>query len=390
MSCWAIIAAAGSGSRMGGQQVKTLQTLSGRPVICYSVQKFAACCDGVIVMCRDEDVDEFTRVLHQEGLKADHVLPGGRDRRESVARGLQALPDDCDLVLVHDAARPLVSLALIQRVMESARTLGSGVPALKVTDTVKRVDRTGTAVETVDRQVLRTVQTPQGFHRALLESAHGENPGPASDDASLVEQLGVPVHLVEGEESNMKLTLPGDLEKAEEILTGMRLPRIGSGYDAHRLVEGYKLILCGVEIPFEKGLKGHSDADVATHAVIDALLGAAALGDIGQRFPDTQEEYRGISSLELLRRTVALLRENQLTPFNVDLTIAAQRPKLAPYMDSMRQALARALRLPGSHVSVKATTTEGMGFEGSGEGISARAVALVHTSAEQARSLMKS
>ncbi len=377
MSCWAIIAAAGTGSRMGGGRVKTLQMLGGRPVIAYSVEKFGALCDGVIVVARDEDVDEFHRVLKREGLKADHILPGGRNRKESVLSGMRGLPEDCDVVLVHDGARPLVSDALIARVMDSAREHGSGVPALDVTDTVKRLNDAGQAVDTVDRRLLRTVQTPQGFHRALLQGAYTEGAGPATDDASLVEQLGLPVHLVEGDPDNLKITFAGDLERAEALLCGSRLPRIGMGYDAHRLVEGRPLVLGGITIPHPKGLKGHSDADVAVHALIDALLGAAALGDIGQHFPDTNPEYAGISSLELLSRTVRLLREVNLAPHNVDITIAAQSPKLAPHAPAMRQALANALKIPMERVSVKATTTEHMGFEGSGEGISARAVALV-------------
>lgn len=377
MSCWAIIAAAGSGQRMGGGKVKTLQLLGGRPLIVYSVEKLKALCDGVIVVARDEDVDEFARVLRREGLEPDHILPGGRDRRDSVLSGMRGLPENCDLVLVHDGARPLVTEALIKRVIDSARAHGSGVPALMVTDTVKRIDNKGLSVDTVDRRLLRTVQTPQGFKRVLLEGAYLEGAGPATDDASLVEQLGVPVHLVEGELENLKVTFPGDLERAEALLCGSRLPRIGMGYDAHRLVEGRPLVLGGITIPFEKGLQGHSDADAAVHALIDALLGAAALGDIGQQFPDTDPTYEGISSLTLLERTVELLREVRLAPHNVDITIAVQRPRLAPHVAAMRQALAQALRIPAERVSVKATTTEHMGFEGSGEGISARAVVLL-------------
>ncbi len=377
MSCWAIIAAAGSGSRMGGGRVKTLQPLGGRPVITYSVERLGALCDGVILVARDEDIDEYQRVLRREGLKVDFLLPGGRDRKQSVLSGMRGLPEDCDLVLVHDGARPLVTDALIQRVIDSARQHGSGVPALDVTDTVKRLSEEGLSVDTVDRRLLRTVQTPQGFHRALLEGAYHEGAGPATDDASLVEQLGVPVHLVEGDPDNLKITFPGDLERAEALLCGSRLPRIGMGYDAHRLVEGRPLVLGGVTIPFDKGLTGHSDADVAVHALIDALLGAAALGDIGQHFPDTDPDNEGISSLILLGRTVALLREQRLAPHNADITIAAQAPRLAPHVAAMRQALSGPLCIPPERVSIKATTTEHMGFEGSGEGISARAVVLV-------------
>ena len=378
MSCWAIIAAAGSGSRMGGDRVKTLQELGGRPVICYSVERLKRACDGVIIAVREQDIPAFQQALAGYDLPEDAFVVGGSDRRSSVHRALSHLPEDCDLVLVHDAARPLVSRTLIDRVIDHARRLGSAVPAEPITDTVKRVDQQGRSIETLQRTVLRTVQTPQGFHRTLLESAYEEVEGPASDDASLVEQLDLPVHLVDGEPDNIKLTLPGDLERGEEILAAHRMPRVGLGYDAHRLEKGRPLILGGVEIPFDRGLMGHSDADVAVHALIDALLGAACLGDIGQHFPDTDTAYAGASSLDLLYRTVDLLSQHGFVPSNADISIAAQQPRLAPHIPAMRLCLAEAMGIYEGRVSIKATTTEGMGFEGRGEGISARAVALIH------------
>ncbi|NLD34256.1 MAG: 2-C-methyl-D-erythritol 2,4-cyclodiphosphate synthase [Clostridiales bacterium] len=377
MSCWAIIAAAGSGSRMGGDTVKTLQKLQGRAVICYSVERLGRACDGVMLCAREEDIPAYRQAVEEAGLRVDRYVLGGLTRRDSVRNALNSLPEDCDLVLVHDGARPLVSDALIERVKHSAAKYGSGVPALPVTDTVKRVNVQGLGVETLQRSVLRTVQTPQGFHRKLLVNAHREVIGPASDDASLVEQLDIPVHLVEGDMDNIKLTLPGDLERAEALLEGRRQPRVGLGFDVHRLVQGRLLVLGGVNIPHEKGLLGHSDADVATHALIDALLGAAALGDIGQHYPDTDERWRGADSVELLRDTVRTLGEKGFHPYNADITIAAQAPRLLPHVPQMRANLARAMGLPPDRVSVKATTTEELGFEGRGEGISARAVALI-------------
>lgn len=379
MSAWAIIAAAGSGSRMGGDKVKTLQILGGRACICYSVEKLKRHCEGVIIAARASDILSYKDALSRNGLTADAYVLGGETRRDSVRNALAKLPEDCDLVLVHDGARPLLSDELILRVMDSARRLGSGVPALMITDTVKRVNLQGQSVDSLERRMLRTVQTPQAFHRTIIQSAYDEVDGMASDDASMVEQLGLPVHLVEGDPHNIKLTLPGDLERAEELLRGSMLPRVGLGYDMHRLVEGRPLILCGVEIPHEKGLMGHSDADVALHALIDALLGSVGLHDIGHQFPDSDPQYKGISSLALLQKTLQLLRGRGVLPYNVDITLALERPKLRPHILAMKEQLSRALAIPLHRVSVKATTTEGLGPEGRGEGVSARAVALVHT-----------
>ncbi len=378
MSCYAIIAAGGSGSRMGGATVKTLQLLAGRPVICRSAAPFAALCDGLVVAARAEDLEAIREAMVQEGIAVHAYVKGGKDRSESVQNALRALPDDCDLVLVHDGARPLVSQALIKAVIHSARVHGSGLPALAVTDTVKQVNEAGEAVTTLDRSLLRTVQTPQGFARELLERAYGEQSAAATDDASLVEALGIPVHLVPGEKSNIKLTLPGDPERAEAMFMAEQFPRIGLGYDVHRLVADRRLILCGVDIPYELGLLGHSDADVAAHALSDALLGACAMGDIGAHFPDTDERFRGADSIVLLKEVVQRMAEEGFVPYNCDLTIAAQKPKLLPFIPQMRQNLADAMGLPLDRVSVKATTTEGLGFEGRGEGMSAQAVAMVH------------
>ncbi len=378
MSVWAVIAAAGTGTRMGGDRVKTLQHLAGRAVISYSVEALRQVCRGIVIAAREEDIPAFEQALAQDGLKADAYAAGGYQRRHSVENALRALPPDCDIVLVHDGARPLCSQALIRRVIDSARLNGSGVPALPIVDTVKLVDAQGCAVETLDRGSLRQVQTPQGFNRELLERAYSQVKAAATDDASLVEALGERVHLVMGDVDNIKLTLPGDMERARVILRGAQTPRVGFGYDVHRLAAGRALILCGVSIPYEKGLLGHSDADVATHALIDALLGAAGLADIGSQFPDSEARYKGISSLELLKSTCLLLSNEGFMPYNADITIAAQAPRLAPFTQLMRGCLAACLQIPENRVSVKATTTEGLGFEGEGLGISARAAVTVH------------
>ena len=255
------------------------------------------------------------------------------------------------------------------------RKYGSGVAATPVTDTIKRVGADDIVADTPPRGQLRAVQTPQGFSRALLCRAHAEIAQRCTDDAALVEQLGVPVHLCPGSPHNLKLTTPEDIALAEFYLSGM--PRIGHGYDAHRLVEGRRFILGGVDIPHEKGLLGHSDADVLLHAIADALLGAAALGDIGRHFPDKDPQYEGISSLILLQKTAEILRNHGFAPMNIDATVIAQRPKLAPHIDQMRENIAAALSLSEEAVSVKATTSEHMGFEGEELGISAHAVAMI-------------
>jgi len=289
--------------------------------------------------------------------------------------GLKKLPADCDTVLVHDGARPLVDDATIERVIASVRLHGSGIASTPLTDTIKQADADGGVTATPDRSTLRAVQTPQGFSRALLERAHREITVRCTDDAALVSALGERVFLTPGSPRNIKLTTQEDLYMAEYYLIG--LPRVGHGYDAHRLVEGRRLILGGTEIPYEKGLLGHSDADVLVHAVIDALLGACALGDIGGHFPDSDPRYKGISSLYLLEEAAKILHQNGFSVRNVDATVIAQRPKLAAHIPQMRRNIAAALGIGEAMVSVKATTTEGMGFEGAGEGISAHAVALV-------------
>jgi 2-C-methyl-D-erythritol 4-phosphate cytidylyltransferase/2-C-methyl-D-erythritol 2,4-cyclodiphosphate synthase len=258
------------------------------------------------------------------------------------------------------------------------------VAAVALGDTIKEADGAGRVLGTLNRDRLRGVQTPQGFERSILLKAHrlAEESGKiATDDAALVEELGIPVYLVAGDEDNIKLTTPKDVWVAEALLRrragGEQEQRVGHGYDVHRLLPGRPLILCGVEIAHDKGLLGHSDADVALHALCDALLGAAALGDIGSHFPDSDEAYRGISSLVLLERVAALLLKAGWRAVNADVTIAAQRPKLAPHLPRMRENIARALGVPLDCAGVKATTTEGLGFEGEEKGISAQAVCLL-------------
>ena len=376
MSTWAILLSGGSGERMGAEINKTLLPLMGECALCRALRTLRRHCDGIALVIRPEDEAAVRQSLEDSGLAVNAIAYGGKDRQDSVHNGLAALPEDCDIVLVHDGARGLLDDDTVEQVLSSVRQYGTGVASTPVTDTIKQMNAGGTVLATPDRASLRAVQTPQGFRRDLLERAHREVSQRCTDDAALVEKLGIDVHLVEGSRKNIKLTTPEDLKLAQFYISGM--PRVGHGYDAHRLTEGRKLILGGVDIPWEKGLLGHSDADVLAHAIIDALFGAAAMGDIGQHFPDSDPRYKGISSILLLKETRRVLLEAGFAIQNVDATLIAQRPKLAAHIPQMRLNIADALGIDAVFVSVKATTTEGMDFEGSGEGISAHAVALVY------------
>ena len=275
---------------------------------------------------------------------------------------------------------------MIAATIDSARRYGSGVAAVPLKDTVKRVDESGLVVETPQRDLLRAVQTPQTFVAALIRAAHAryaDSDVRATDDAMLIEWTGHAVHLTPGDPENIKLTTPEDMLLAGQVILRREgrkeapAMRIGHGYDVHRLVEGRKLILCGVEVPYERGLLGHSDADVALHALMDALLGAAALGDIGRHFPDTDPAYAGADSGRLLDHVVALLHVKGYAVANADVTIICQRPKLKDYIEQMRENVAAHLKVDPDCVNVKATTTEKLGFEGEGLGISSHAVACI-------------
>lgn len=377
---YAIILAGGSGSRMGADRNKVLLPLRYEPVITRAVRAFSGLVEGIILVSREEDIPSMQAAMDTSEL-AVTVVPGGSTRQESVWNGLCALPEGCTNVLVHDGARCLVDRDTILRCMESVLEYGTGVAAIPAVDTIKEADAEGTVVSTPDRARLRAVQTPQGFRTELLRSAHlaAQRDGfLGTDDASLLEHMGIPVKLTLGDHRNIKITTPEDMMIAEAFLPQDFPPlRIGQGYDVHRLVEGRDLILCGVQIPHKLGLLGHSDADVALHALTDAILGAMAMGDIGKHFPDTDERYRGISSVKLLEHVIRLLDERHARVTNCDVTIVAQKPKLLPYIPQMQQNVASALRLPLDRVNIKATTTEHLAFEGREKGISAQAVCMV-------------
>ena len=382
MSVWAVVVAGGRGARAGLGRNKVFFAWKGRSVLsrCLDALERSGALDGAVLVLGAEDFEQYDALCAREGASplVKRVVAGGDCRRRSVRSGLAALPEEVEIVAVHDAARPFVSPEAVRETVQSARKWGSGVISTPVTDTIKRVGPDG-AVETLDRAQLRAVQTPQTFDCAKLKAAHerAEAEGfDATDDAALFEHYYDSVRLVTapGAEANIKLTNPADFEKLSRPAM-----RIGSGYDAHRLAEGRKLILCGVDVPHTRGLDGHSDADVAVHALMDALLGALGEGDIGRHFPDSDPAYKGISSMLLLEQVMKIVREHGYGVANADVTIVAQKPKLAAYIPAMRENLARALGTDA--VNVKATTTERMGFEGEELGISAQAVALL-TAAE--------
>jgi len=359
--------------------------LGGRPLLTHALETFRghpAVTEILLIVAADDM--ERARALIAEGpaTVTEKVVPGGAQRRDSVWQGLQEMSAGTEIVLIHDAARPFVSHRVISACIDAARAHGAAVVACPLADTVKRGSAEGAVAATVERAGLWGAQTPQGFRADLARRSYARaiaEDWPVTDDAGVVERAGHRVHLVEGEAMNFKITGPDDLAMAERLLHGGRAavepPRVGFGYDVHRLVPDRPLVLGGVTVPHALGLLGHSDADVLAHAIMDALLGAAALGDLGGHFPDTDPRYSGISSLVLLRQVGALLRRQGYTVSNVDATVVAQAPKLAPHIPAMRARLAEALASTVAQISVKATTSEGLGFAGAGAGMAAYATA---------------
>ncbi len=375
MKNWAIIVAAGKGERAGLGINKVYMPFGDSTVLetCVGIFADSKLFEGITVVISENDEARFNALNMPDTVK-NHVW-GGASRQESVFNGLKTIPNDVDIVAVHDAARPYITAEIIDATIKGALEKGSGVISTPVTDTIKLMADDG-RVSTPDRNRLFAVQTPQTFRYDLLFEAHNkaaQDEFITTDDAALFEKYYGTVNLVtaRGAENNKKLTYRSDFDMNSIDM------RIGHGYDAHRLVEGRKLILCGVDVPYEKGLNGHSDADVALHALMDAMLGAAAMGDIGRHFPDNDPQYKGISSVLLLENVRDRLAESGYKVSNADVTIIAQRPKLAPYIEQMRINVAQTLRIDASRVNVKATTTEKMGFEGAGEGISSHAVVMI-------------
>ena len=380
----AVLLAAGNSTRMGGSRSKVLEELGGRPALCRSLEVLDRCSliGEICLVCREQDRADM--LLLTSGLATPvRVVPGGAQRQDSVEQGVEALTGPWEYVAIHDGARPLVTEEVLAAVCRDAMAHGAATAAVPSKDTCKLADGAGFVAATPARDRLWAVQTPQAFSLALyreaLEKARAAGQS-YTDDCQLIEAAGGSVKLTMGDYRNIKLTTPEDLLAARAYLGGeggKKTVRIGYGYDVHRLVEGRKLILAGVDVPFEKGLLGHSDADVIAHAVADALLGAAALGDIGHLFPDTDPRYDGADSLKLLGEVCRLLREKGFSIGNIDATLLAQRPKIAPHISRMRENLAAACGIAADQVSVKATTEERLGFTGREEGMAASAVCLL-------------
>jgi 2-C-methyl-D-erythritol 4-phosphate cytidylyltransferase / 2-C-methyl-D-erythritol 2,4-cyclodiphosphate synthase len=401
----AIIAAGGRGRRLGAGVPKQLLELGGRPMLQWSLDTLAACnrVGDLIVVVPPEWVEAPPACLQRGGVR---LVAGGERRQDSVANGFAAVPAAADVVLIHDAARPLVDAATIDAAIDAAAESGAAIVALPARDTIKwaaagvgaagdgSAAGAGRVVErTLARERVFLAQTPQAFRRDVLAAAValGQSGVEGTDEAALAEHAGYGVRLVEGSVRNIKITTADDLVMAEALVTAKsgsgevprqepsgRFPfRIGSGYDLHRFAHGRRLVLGGVEIPFDRGLAGHSDADALCHAVIDAVLGAASLGDIGQHFPDTDVRWHGASSIGMLEHAVSLVGGRGFRVVNVDATIVTERPRLGPHREAVIASLARALGTPSSAVSVKAKTNEGVDATGRGEALAVHAVALL-------------
>ena len=364
-----IIAAAGRGTRMGGGIPKQFMKISGIPMIIRTIGAFAeaGCSDRIFVVAGKDQIKETGKLLGSYGLSDSvSIVEGGARRQDSIYEGLkEAAKTDAEYVLIHDGARPFIHKETILAVLEAAEKHGAAVAAVPVKDSMRREEGS------VEREGLYAVQTPQGFGMDLILSAYekAEKEGfEATDDAAVAENAGAHVRIVEGTYDNIKVTTKEDVPM--EI-------RAGTGFDVHGFTEGRPLVLGGVNIPYDKGLEGHSDADVLTHAVMDALLGAAAAGDIGKHFPDTDDSWKNISSMDLLEKTNEIIRAEGYTPSNIDVTLIAEQPKISPYTDQMEKNIAKVLGIEKEAVSVKGTTTEGLGFTGRGEGIAAQAVCTI-------------
>lgn len=383
-----VIPAGGTGSRIGHSRPKQFLPLAGFPILVHTCRAFLAFEDILVVVVAapaehyQETVDLLHAHLREEEAAKLLITVGGATRQDSVRAGLAILPETITMVLVHDAARPLIDRQTIARCLQGAAEYGAVIAAVPVKDTLKLVYDSATIDRTVDRTALWQAQTPQAAQRNLLEQAFAEaarNNFTGTDEASLLEAASIPVRVVAGSERNLKITRPEDLEMAEALLARERNMKIGHGFDAHRLVAGRKLILGGVTIDFELGLDGHSDADVVAHALTDALLGALGAGDIGRHFPDSDPRYKGIDSLLLLEQVCRLAEDQQYRLANADITIVCQSPRLAPHLETMQANLVRCCGVGSSAINIKATTTEKMGYTGRGEGIAAHAVVLLRS-----------
>jgi len=368
-----IIAAAGIGSRMNADIPKQYIKIGGKPMLIKTAEIFAEneYIDEIIIVTNEEYKSECESLLQDYNIKAI-VTSGGKERQDSVFEGLKRLSENTDYVLIHDAARPFVTQEIINETVRAVIEKKAVVCAVPVKDSIrmKKEDEKSMAM---DRSVMYAVQTPQAFEKKLIidafEQAYAEG-FYATDDATLAERAGNMIHIIEGSYDNIKITTQSDMPSSREM-------RVGTGFDVHAFEKGRKLVLGGVEIPFEKGLLGHSDADVLTHAVMDALLGATGLGDIGRHFPDNEQKYKDISSVLLLKEVSKLITSKGYTVGNIDVTVIAEKPKIAPHVQEMIKIMAETLNIDESQINIKGTTTEKLGFTGRGEGIAVQAICTV-------------
>jgi 2-C-methyl-D-erythritol 4-phosphate cytidylyltransferase/2-C-methyl-D-erythritol 2,4-cyclodiphosphate synthase len=369
----AIVVAAGSGSRLGGQIPKQYLMLGGKPVLRWSVEAMLRCnkIATVVVVVAPGDEARARSALPTDARV--QIAAGGASRTESVRNGLAALAGDApDCVLIHDAARPGLTLDVIAELLAALGAADAACPALPVADALKRSD----GVVSVDREGLVRVQTPQAFRWDVITRAYAAAPPSAVDDLALLEGTGAKITLTPGRAELMKVTYPEDLALAEKLISAPSV-RVGSGFDVHGFEPGDAVILCGVRIPHTQKLEGHSDADAGWHALTDAILGALALGDIGDHFPPSDPQWKGAASIKFLQHAVKLAEMRGYRVANADITILAERPKIAPHREAMRLATAEAMGVDAEAVSVKATTTEKLGFVGREEGIAAQATVLL-------------
>jgi 2-C-methyl-D-erythritol 4-phosphate cytidylyltransferase/2-C-methyl-D-erythritol 2,4-cyclodiphosphate synthase len=385
MHVTAIIAAGGAGRRLGGGRPKQLLDIGGRSMLERSTAAFAGhprVSDVIVVLPAPAVGDEWDGAPAIGGAT---VVTGGSRRQDSVANGFDVVPSHADVVLIHDAARPFVTADLIDRTIDAAAAHGAAIAALRSRDTVKRVRIDGVIVDTIPRDEIYLAQTPQGFRRDVLAKAvaAGRSGMDATDEAMLAERAGYTVHVVDGDPGNVKITTAEDLAaaRARAGLTAKpaRTGRAGTGYDLHRLVEGRPLVIGGVTVPFDKGPLGHSDGDVACHAVTDAILGAVGLGDIGRHFPDSDPRWKDADSLALLREATRMVHEAGYEVGNVDITVILERPKIKDAIEQMRRNLASAVGTTADRISIKGKTNEGVDAVGRGEAIAAQAIALIRS-----------
>lgn len=377
--CIAIIVAGGSGKRFGNKVPKQYLNLNGKPLIRHCVETFLAHPEisSVLPVIRMEDQDRLREAL--AGLQFLEPIIGGLERQASVKNGLESLytkhPKN---VLIHDAARPFISLELITKVLNNLQVSGAVVPGLKISDTVKQHDGKH-IISTLDRKQLISIQTPQGFRYSDILKAHRDvaNLG-YTDDAAVAEANDVKVTFVDGDPKNIKITNPDDLTKKINNMNNWEY-RVGSGFDVHRFGSGDHVTLCGLQIPHDYGLIGHSDADAPIHALTDALLGAISHGDIGDHFPPSSEKWKNVSSDIFLTHAVNCVHKLNGKIINVDLTIICETPRITKYRKSMISIIAKILKISPARVSIKATTTEKLGFTGRNEGVAAQATATVAT-----------